>query len=347
MCLAARLALVPACVCVSVALTWALRGLARRRHLLDHPNERSAHTVPTPRLGGIGILLPFWAAAGGALVASGRGTTAELAVAVGMAAMAVLGLVDDVRPVAARWKLLLQLAAAVLVVATVGETASERLGVLGRLLPPAVALPAAVLWIVWVTNLYNFMDGIDGIAGGQTILAATAIAAGAFGMGNSELGWLLVFLAASSAGFLLFNFPPGSIFMGDAGSTAIGFFLASVPLLPAAGTLPFETVAMAISLFVLDATITLLRRMVRGERWFAAHRTHFYQRPLAFGIRHRPITLTAYAGMAVAGAAAAAYPLVERSLRPALVAVPLLVFAALAGVVVCIERSHRSGHAVQ
>jgi UDP-N-acetylmuramyl pentapeptide phosphotransferase/UDP-N-acetylglucosamine-1-phosphate transferase len=182
--------------------------------------------------------------------------------------------------------------------------------------------------MAWATNLYNFMDGIDGLAGGQAVLASLGLAAVAFGLAEPLAGALLLALAAASAGFLLFNRPRASIFMGDAGSTAIGFFLAAVPFAAASRPVPVLAVVLALSLFVLDATSTLLRRVARGERWFAAHRTHLYQRPLAFGVPHAHITYPAWGGMAVVALLAAWYPAAGPWLRVAMSGVALALFGA-------------------
>ena len=314
--------------------TRSVRDFARRKHLLDHPNDRSSHAVPTPRLGGVGIVAAFLVAA--AIVAASSEAPGRLAVIlVATAAVAAVGLLDDLRPMPARVRFAVQaVAAMVVVVSSDGLRGAPWL----EPLPWALQAPLLVLWIVWMTNLYNFMDGIDGLAGGQAVIAAGAIAVAAFAGGAPTTGLLLVALAAASAGFLAFNFPPSSIFMGDVGSTAIGFFLACVPLLPEARPVPIELVGIAVSLFILDATTTLVRRIARGERWFEAHRTHYYQRPVAMGWSHRAVTLTAYAGMGLAGAGAIAYQAAGPEGRLLLLALPVVVFAALAAAVHAMER---------
>jgi len=315
----------------SAAAVFLVRRHARRRLLLDRPNDRSAHTEPTPRLGGLGIMVAFFPAA-----ALWSGLTARgeaLPVLGATAVVSLLGLVDDLHRLGASRRFLVQTAAAAAVVWLEREALAAAV-----LLPiPAWLLaPLAVLWIVWMTNLFNFMDGIDGLAAGQAILACLGLAAAA---GGGDATVLLLLLAACCAGFLLFNFPPASIFMGDVGSTAIGFFLACVPFLPSARPIPAEVVWVATGLFILDATITLLRRVVRGERWYEAHRTHWYQRPLNHGISHRTITLIAWAGMAVLAVGAAAFPTAGWSGRAALTALPIVVLLPLAGLVRRQERA--------
>ena len=315
----------------AVVITRAARELALRRHLLDHPNERSAHTAPTPRLGGLGIVVPFLVASLVATLTGAMGTVPldTLAILAGTCAMATVGLVDDVRPLPARYRLLGQLLFAGLVVLSVGQDLPGRLDPLGQILPYPLLAAAMVLWIAWITNLYNFMDGINGIAGCQTIIGAAAMALVGLQLDAGPVSWLPVYLAAATAGFLPFNVPRASIFMGDVGATAIGFFLACVPLLPAAKTIPFESATVAISLFVLDATFTLMRRVWRRERFYEAHRSHLYQRLLSYGVTHTPITLVAAAGMALATGAAVLGAGAGLWGRAAAVAAPFVIFGGL------------------
>ncbi len=185
-----------------------------------------------------------------------------------------------------------------------------------------------MLWITWLTNLYNFMDGIDGIAGAQALIASVGLAIVAAGVGAETSGWLLLALAGSSVGFLLFNFPPSSIFMGDVGSTAIGFFFGVLPLLPGSRSIAIEPVALALSFFVLDATVTLLRRVAAGEKWYTPHRTHLYQRPIVLGMEHRPVLFASAGAMVVGAACAVGWPLAGPTTRPFLVALPVLLYVA-------------------
>jgi UDP-N-acetylmuramyl pentapeptide phosphotransferase/UDP-N-acetylglucosamine-1-phosphate transferase len=201
----------------------------------------------------------------------------------------------------------------------------------------------AVLWIVWLTNLYNFMDGIDGLAGAQALIAGLGLAAVAASLGAGTSGWLLLAIAGSSLGFLFFNLPPSSIFMGDVGSTAIGFFFGILPLLPESRPIPLEPVALVLSLFVLDATWTLLRRVVAGERWYTPHRTHLYQRPVVMGVGHRTVLLVAAGAMVVVSGCAVEWPRASLAGRFALLAIPLAVFATGFVAVRELERRVKSG----
>jgi UDP-N-acetylmuramyl pentapeptide phosphotransferase/UDP-N-acetylglucosamine-1-phosphate transferase len=277
----------------------------------------------------------FVAVAASGLVLEGAATGAWV-VLVATVGVATVGLVDDLRPLPAGVRLGAQVAAAVAVVAA-GSGALDQAWTLVRF--PGWALGSlSALWIVWMTNLYNFMDGIDGLAGGQTAIAGVALAAAAAGIGADTVVLLALVLAAAAGGFLLLNFPPASIFMGDVGSTAIGFFLASLPFVPGPAVLPVEAVGLCTALFVLDATATLVRRISRGERLFQAHRTHWYQRPLAVGIEHRTITLAAYPGMIAMGAAGIAYPGAPPPARVVLVVGAVALFGVYASAVRQLER---------
>ncbi|BDG03431.1 MraY family glycosyltransferase [Anaeromyxobacter oryzae] len=329
------LALSATAAIASLIVTWGVREVALRRQLLDHPNDRSAHVRPTPRLGGIGIMCAFLPSAAVIVVMSGGGARA-LCIVAATALISALGLADDLRPLAARWRFGVQLLAATVVVAVNMGTVRTAWTLLP--LPVWLLAPLSVLWIVWVTNLFNFMDGIDGLAGGQAVIGGAAICAAAAAAGAWMQASLALALVAAALGFLLLNFPPASIFMGDVGSTAIGFFLACFPFLPGSAGIPVEVVGLAIALFILDATTTLVRRLARGERFFEAHRTHVYQRPLAAGVPHGVITLSAYPGMAIVGALALAYRESQWTQRHLLVAAAVAIFLGYVYVVASLER---------
>ena len=321
----------------SSLLVRVVRDFANRRALLDHPNDRSSHGLPKPRLGGVGVVVPVLAV-GTWLLLTGRahGSLAVPLVATGCIAM--LGFADDLRSLPARVRLGVQVALAVVAVASAWGRLPAAAGVLGGLIPVPILAVLAVLWSVWLTNLYNFMDGIDGIAGVQALVASLALASVASAVGAGTSGWLLLALAGSSAGFLLYNFPPSSIFMGDVGSTAIGFFLGVLPLLPETRPVPLEPVAIALSLFVLDATTTLVRRIVRREPWTTPHRTHLYQRPIVLGATHGAVLLTATAGMVMVAVCAAKWMEASGPTKLGLLAVPVAIFAAGQVVVGRMER---------
>jgi Fuc2NAc and GlcNAc transferase len=309
----------------SALLVRIVRDVAVRRAVLDRPNERSSHAVPRPRIGGIGVVVPVLLL-GVVLVAVGAAPPVMLVALGCVAFVAGVGLMDDLRPLPARWRFMAQFAAASVVVVTFSNRLPAAAAAFGTVLPVPVLAGLAVLWIVWLTNLYNFMDGIDGIAAGQALIASLALASVASSVGAGTSGWLLLALAGSSAGFLLYNFPPSSIFMGDVGSTAVGFFFGVLPLLPDARPVPLEPVAIALSLFVLDATTTLVRRIARGEPWATPHRTHLYQRPVVLGATHGAVLLIASAGMVIVAKCATEWGNASPPTRLVLLAVPVALF---------------------
>jgi len=256
------------------ALVW--RYLVSR-NVLDVPNERSSHSAPTPRGGGIGIVLVFllaiyWLEQKGMLAAS-----LVLALSGGGLAVALAGFLDDHFRLPARWRLAIHFAAAGFALWQIDGMAQLHLGWTvwnwgwaGHIL--------ALIGVVWMINLYNFMDGIDGIAGVEAVCAGGA---GALLLGWSGLAGLAqasALLAAASAGFLVFNWPPARLFMGDAGSGFLGFAFAILAIASAKekpGLLWPWLILLAV--FIVDSMVTLIRRYRAGARWYAAHCSHAYQ----------------------------------------------------------------------
>lgn len=270
------------CVC------WlTLAGLLRRERLLpmDHPNERSLHVAPKPRIGGVGILAGVAVAA--AILADGALAPVLLAAL----ALAALSLLDDVRglPVGLRMAVHAAVATACLLL----------LGLDGW------ALPGAVLAVVWMTNLYNFMDGADGLAGGMAVIGFGTLALLAWMADAVMLGAHCAAVALAALAFLRFNFPPARLFMGDAGSIPLGFLAATFGILGASQQVWHWSVPLLVfSPFIVDASITLLARLRRGERIWRAHRSHYYQRLVRGGWSHRCLAYAEYALMTGAAASA-------------------------------------------
>lgn len=274
---------------LAYGLTFALRRYALARSLMDVPNARSSHTVPTPRGGGVAIVLVFLAAVSGLALWGMLESHVWLALFGSGALVAVVGFLDDHNHIAARWRLLGHFAAAAWALLCLGGMP----GVVG-----AVDGLAALWWVfgllylVWMLNLYNFMDGIDGIAS----VEATCVCAGACLIyalgGHAQLMWLPAVLAAAVSGFLLWNWPPAKIFMGDAGSGFLGLVLAVLSV-QAAWVEPayFWGWVILLGVFIVDATFTLLRRLLRGDKVYQAHRSHAYQYASRVYGRHLPVTL--------------------------------------------------------
>lgn len=305
-----------------------------RRTLLDQPNERSSHTRPTPRGGGVGVILP---ALVGWLLTDGRGGAAPV-IGVAVACVAAVSWFDDRHGVPFALRLAFHVGAAALAVWATGPLREVMLPGLGTMQLGALAWPISLVWIVGLVNAYNFMDGIDGIAGIQGVVAAAAWAYVGWHSGVPEVGTLGALVGVGCLVFLSFNWSPAKIFLGDVGSAPLGFIFAALPLLEARGIPSAAPAIMVVGVavvwpFVFDASLTFLRRLGRGENVFAAHRSHLYQRAVIAGWSHAAVALL-YGGLALASAAAGLEVARrgEWSLVPAaaatLVAVFLLLFVA-------------------
>jgi UDP-N-acetylmuramyl pentapeptide phosphotransferase/UDP-N-acetylglucosamine-1-phosphate transferase len=284
---------------------WRTPALAAR--MLDLPNERSLHHAPVPRTGGIAIWGGLIAAAGVALLAGMPATSDWAWLAVAATLVAVVSFLDDRAGVLPRYRLIAHLAAAlVLVSGGLGWSLLELPGLDWRM-PDVLAVPLSVLFVVWMINLYNFMDGMDGFAGGMTLFGFGALAVlgarggdAAFALGNTAI-------AAAAGGFLLSNFPPARIFLGDLGSATLGLLAAAMSLIGSQrGLFPLWAAWLAFSPFIVDATWTLVQRLVRGERIWTAHRSHHYQRLVLAGWSQRETVLRSYLLMAACAATAVA-----------------------------------------
>jgi Fuc2NAc and GlcNAc transferase len=289
-------ALLAAACAAALAATWAGTGAVRRyavaRQVLDIPNERSSHTVPTPRGGGVAIaavLLTAVAAMGAAGVLQG-GVAAALAL--GGAAVAGVGWLDDHRPLPAWLRAGVHLAAAAWALFWLGGLPELTVGS-GRVHLGGVGTLLGAVGIVWVTNLYNFMDGIDGIAGVEAVTAGAIGGVLLLACGQGGLAAAAFLVAASGAGFLVWNWPPARIFMGDAGSGLLGYVFAVLAVASEnARAVPLLAWAVLLGVFVVDATVTLARRLQRRERVHQAHRSHAYQRAVQGGLSHLSVTAT-------------------------------------------------------
>lgn len=294
----------------SALLLWLLLRPATRRWLLDRPNDRSLHDSPVPRTGGL-ALMPGIALG---VILSG---TQLLALALALGLM-LLSLLDDWKGLSPRVRLLAHLAAALTLVLAIGEQG----GWLQTIL--------LVMATAWMTNLYNFMDGADGLAGGMAVFGFGAYAVASWLAGGTDLALASLAVVGAATAFLLFNFPPARVFMGDAGSIPLGFLAAALGISGWREQIwPLWFPAVVFSPFVLDASVTLARRVLRGEQVWRAHRSHYYQRQVLMGWSHRRLALSAYTLMAAAAAAALCALLVPPAARAWILAVLALVYLAL------------------
>jgi Fuc2NAc and GlcNAc transferase len=281
-----------AAAAASAVLVEAVRRWCIARGLYDPVTPRSSHSKPTPRLGGVAIVFVSLA---GMVYAGTR--LAPLAVA--FLLMALVGLRDDLKPVPARVRLLFQIAAAMIVVAGCGffrSVGEFSLGWFGAVV--------TCIWIVGMMNAFNFMDGIDGIAGGQALVAAIGWCLIALRLGDTSLFLLAGWIGAAVLGFLIHNWWPARIFMGDSASAPLGLLFASLPLLAPAPDALLVPAALLLWPFILDTFFTFVRRAMRRENVMEAHRSHLYQRMVIAGYSHATVALL-YIALAATGVFAA------------------------------------------
>lgn len=286
---------VPLIALTALALTWVLRRYAIARSLMDIPNVRSSHSLPTPRGGGVAIVLSFLFAIMLLAIEQDADWSSTLVLFGSGLSIAILGFLDDHGHIAARWRLL-------------GHFCAAGWGLFWlRGLPPVDVFGAtlnlgwfgvvlALLYLVWLLNLYNFMDGIDGIASVEAIFVCLGACLIYVLAGHVTLIPAPLLLAAAVGGFLFWNFPPARIFMGDAGSGFLGIILGLLSL-QAAWIAPelLWCWLILLGVFVVDATVTLLRRLLRGEKVYVAHRSHAYQFAARQYNAHLPVTLAVLA----------------------------------------------------
>jgi UDP-GlcNAc:undecaprenyl-phosphate GlcNAc-1-phosphate transferase len=276
-------------VAALAVLGWLVRSRWARL-ALDHPDRRSLHHAPVPRVGGIGVLV------GVAIAFATVGTETVSRLWPGLALLAAVSLADDIRGMRVSVRFAAHLAAAGVLAA--GVVYSE-FGLGATLL---VMLAAA-----WMINLYNFMDGSDGLAGGMALIGFSFYGAAAWIAGSNAYALLNFSIAAAAAAFLFFNFHPARVFLGDVGSVPLGFLAAAL------GLIGWERQywtwwfpLLVFSPFIVDSSVTLLRRMLRRERVWQGHLDHYYQRLIRMGWGHRNTALAEYALMLVCGIAALA-----------------------------------------
>lgn len=320
-------------IAMSLALTGASLRAARARSILDYPTDRSSHTQPTPRGGGLAICTVVLAFVTWLTLSSGIDARVGYAIGAGGLVVAAIGWVDDLRTISARSRLLVHVAAAAWAVAWLGGMDTLQLGDRVVQLGTAGTI-LGIIGVTWATNLFNFMDGVDGIA------AIEAISVGGFGGllliagGANALGLLSLVVAAACVGFLFFNWAPAKIFMGDVGSGFLGFTLACLAIAgEAVAAVPILIWAILAAAFITDASITFVRRLRRGS-WKTAHRSHAYQRLVQAGWSHSRVT-SAVAALNVSLAGMAVYATTHPSTT---VVLTIAAFALVAGLYLLVER---------
>jgi UDP-GlcNAc:undecaprenyl-phosphate GlcNAc-1-phosphate transferase len=300
------------CFLIAFGLSWfgtmILLRVPTARGFVDVPNERSSHEAPKLRIGGIAIVVSFYAAIGYLFVVA-PDTRQYIPLAIGSGMLFLTGVIDDWRGLGVKVRFLMQFMAAITMV-SFGVTLDHfYIPAVGVVELGWMAIPATVLVFMVSINFYNFIDGIDGLAAGSAFIASGFLALIAFMLGHSGLALIFVAVAGSSVGFLQFNFPPSRLFMGDSGSTFLGFLFAYMAItgnrmLP---ELPVFIPVLILSSLYFDAGLTLFNRLIKRENIFKAHHTHYYQRLLSLGLNHKQVTLLEYALMVLLGISAVVY----------------------------------------
>lgn len=280
-------------VLISTVAYLATRGVVRwvvRLGMQDIPGERSSHTVPTPRGGGIVICGLVLACALGTVWKHPAAAPWAWATLIGGSLVAGVGWIDDRRSVPPIVRFLVHLLGAFAVFGAMGFDASIEI-LPGISLTGITALGFVVLFVTWMINLYNFMDGIDGLAGGQATTVALGMSLIAHRHANTPLLLLAVTLSAAAFGFLVVNWHPARVFMGDVGSGFLGFLFALLSVWGGVeSSVPFSGFLVLMAYFVVDATLTLMRRALRREKVWEAHRDHAYQHAVRSGWSHAQVS---------------------------------------------------------
>ncbi len=332
---------------------------------LDHPNERSLHSRPTPRTGGLGIL-------GGIL--AGSVSCVLLSVLAGFlftkgepsfffplmarelkplfwlllftGLLAGLSFWDDRHRLTPTLRLIIQFLLASLFMSVTSSTIDVlKIPLLGTFPLGKASGLFTLLFLVWMTNLYNFMDGMDGFAGGMTVLGCCSLSLLAWDHGAMILCGFSILIAAAAGGFLVSNFPPAKIFMGDVGSASLGFLIGGMTVMGVSNQHKFDlwSPILIFSPFIVDATVTLMKRLLRGQKFWTAHREHYYQRLVLYGWGHRKTVMAEYVLMITCGSSALIYSKLSSLGKLVLLLSWALIYVSLATVISLFERKSKRG----
>jgi|JFJP01.1.fsa_nt_gi UDP-N-acetylmuramyl pentapeptide phosphotransferase/UDP-N-acetylglucosamine-1-phosphate transferase len=281
---------------ISALLTQHLSRPQAFIYIIDIPNDRSLHQQPTPLSGGIAVLVAFILTSIVACAVFIPQDENILWIGATVFVVAAISLLDDYRTVAAKYRLLVHFSAAILLLFQTDlwiETIN--FADLHLQLSSFWQVSLSLLFVIWMINLYNFMDGMDGFAGGMAVMGFGSFALLGWFANDISFTVLNLLIASAATGFLVFNFPPARIFMGDVGSSSLGLLAAAFSLWGNRdGIFPLWIAILLFSPFIIDATVTLLKRVGRGEKVWQAHRTHYYQRLVQLGWGHKRTVLCEY-----------------------------------------------------
>ncbi|MFW2439097.1 MAG: MraY family glycosyltransferase [Arenicellales bacterium] len=277
---------------ISILLSWVLTSRVRQyalaNSMLDIPNVRSSHTVSTPRGGGLAIVIVLMLSGVVSLFLPDTPVQSLVCLLFATLAFAILGWQDDRHDLPVSVRFLIQLLIAALSSLWLfwnmtGWTLS---------FSGAAILLLSILWITWMANLYNFMDGIDGISAVETIILGTTTSYWFAISGGISIAMICIAVAGAAVGFLRWNWSPAKIFMGDVGSLALGAFFAIIAMIGSSSlNIPFSAFLILYAVYLADSGVTLLHRMIKKEKWWQAHRSHFYQRAVQSGYSHAQVSL--------------------------------------------------------
>src|SRR5882762_7054229 len=315
-------------LCTGLSIWW-----SRKRGWVDLPNPRSLHCIPTPRIGGIGIVIAFCASVLG-VKAFGHSRISEFIVngrsewlMVGATlSLALAGLYDDLRHLRVAMKFTCEFTAAVAVLAA--GISFAPFSFMPSIVSISLSYFVTMLWLTGFCNVFNFMDGINGLAGGTGVIYGMALFLLSLQHGGNSVTLFSLLLGGGCLGFAFLNFPRARTFMGDTGSLFLGFFFSLLVVrLVQLGT-SVTALVLVVSVFVFDSGFTLLRRLGRGENIFQAHRSHLYQRLAQLGLGHASITSLYMLLHVVMGSLALAYLRCTNSLRAAILVCAVFILAA-------------------
>lgn len=280
------------CLIFSIIVTGLLQKYTLSRLLIDIPNERSSHLTPTPRGGGLSIVISTLLCIGILFMTELLAKEIALALGIGCFLVSVVGWIDDHQHIPALWRGIVYGIAALLAVyflAGFNYFQSEA----SDFPPGLIGAALAVIWIVWMTNLYNFMDGTDALAAIQAMSVGLFMGILFWLEGQNGVAIVCFVIFISNCGFIFWNYPPAKIFMGDVGSCMLGFCFGVLTIIGEfEGAIPFAVWLILLSIFICDATLTLLMRIINGERWYSAHCSHAYQRWVQMGTSHKRLVIS-------------------------------------------------------
>lgn len=265
--------------------------------IIDTPNHRSLHDTPKPRTGGLAVLIAIVA---GLFLLQQYIDNRILSILPYTLLIICVSFIDDIVPISALLRLLLQILLATVFVLNGLALESLVLPGLEISLAPLIGIPITIFFVVWIINLYNFMDGMDGFSGGMAVFGFGTFAILAFMKGDIGFALINLIIVAATLGFLAFNLPPSRIFLGDVGSTLLGMFVALFLLWADSNKIfPIWIGVIVFLPFILDSTVTLGKRVLLGEKFWHPHCTHYYQRLVLSGLGHKKTLVFEYSWMMI------------------------------------------------